>query len=166
MRSIFRTARLALRSIRQHRMRSALTCLGIVIGIASVIAMMEVGKGTSYALQQAIANLGANMLQIDPGATSSAGVSSGDGSALTLVPEDGDAILGECSTVRYAAPGVDFRMQVIYGNRNWAPRNILGTTPDYLVVRNWGLDAGEPFTDEDVLRSAAVCLIGQTPAHQ
>src|SRR5262249_8898510 len=166
MRKLYRTWRLALRSIRRHGMRSALTCLGIVIGIASVIAMMEVGKGTSHALQEAIANLGANMLQIDPGATSAAGVSSGDGSALTLVPEDCDAILRECSTIRLAAPGVDFRMQVVYGNRNWAPRNILGTTPDYLLVRNWGLEAGEPFTEEDVLRSAAVCLIGQTPARQ
>jgi ABC-type antimicrobial peptide transport system permease subunit len=147
-------------------MRSTLTCLGIVIGISSVIAMIEVGKGTSQALQESIASLGANMLQIDPGATAAGGVSSGDGSALTLVPEDAEAILRECSTVRYAAPGVDFRMQVIYGNRNWAPRNILGTTPTYLVVRNWGLQEGEPFTETDVAKSAAVCLIGQTPARQ
>jgi ABC-type antimicrobial peptide transport system permease subunit len=156
--------RTALRALRTNRMRSGLTCLGIVIGIAAVIAMIEVGKGTSYALQQTIANLGANLVQIDPSATSTGGVSSGDGTALTLIPEDCEAILRECSAVRIAAPGVDFRMQVIHGNRNWIPKNILGTSPAYLVVRNWGLQEGEAFTEEDVLRSAAVCLIGQTPA--
>jgi ABC-type antimicrobial peptide transport system permease subunit len=155
---------MALHALRRNVLRSVLTCLGIVIGIASVIAMIEVGSGTSHALQQAIANQGANMIQVDPAATSSGGVSSGDGTALTLVPEDCDAILRECSAVRTAAVGIDFRMQVVYGNRNWAPRNVLGTAPAYLVVRNWGLQEGDAFTDKDVARSAAVCLMGQTPA--
>jgi ABC-type antimicrobial peptide transport system permease subunit len=164
MRSYYRTLRTALRALRQHRMRSALTCLGIVIGIAAVIAMIEVGKGTSAALQWTIANLGANLIQIDPAATAVGGVSSGDGTALTLVPEDCEAVLRECSAVRTAAPGVDFRMQVLYGNRNWNPKNILGTAPAYLTIRNWGLQEGVPITDDDVLRGAAVCLMGQTVA--
>ena len=166
MRRSYRTLRMALKALRNNVMRSALTCLGIVIGIAAVIAMTEVMQGTAHALQQTIANMGANVVQIDPAATASAGVSSGDGSALTLIPEDCDAILREFSgVVRTAAPGVDCRAQVLYGNRNWAPQNILGTTPAYLDVRNWAdLQEGEAFTDSDVVKGAGVCLMGQTVA--
>jgi ABC-type antimicrobial peptide transport system permease subunit len=167
MRSLFRTIRMALRSLQHNVMRSALTCLGIVIGIAAVIAMIEVMQGTSHALRQTIANMGANVVQIEPGPTATGGVSSGDGTALTLIPEDCEAILRECRAVRAAAPGVDFRMQVVYGNRNWIPQNILGTTPAYLTVRNWAdLQEGEPFTDVDVVRGAGVCLVGQTVSHE
>jgi ABC-type antimicrobial peptide transport system permease subunit len=157
---------MALRALRHNVMRSALTCLGIVIGIAAVITMIEVMQGTSGALRQAIANTGANVVQVDPGPTALGGVSSGDGTALTLIPEDCEAILRECSSIRTAAPGVDFRMQVIYGNKNWIPQNILGTAPAYLIVRNWDVQEGEPFTETDVLRGAAVCLLGQTVAHE
>jgi ABC-type antimicrobial peptide transport system permease subunit len=148
-------------------MRSVLTCLGIIIGIAAVIVLMEFGQGTSHAVQQTIASLGANYLQIEPGSSSSSGVHSGAGTCLTLTPQDCDAILRECSAVRRAAPGVDCRMQIIYGNRNWQPWKILGTTPTFLVVRNWAdLEEGEAFTDADVRRAAAVCLMGQTPARE
>jgi len=166
MRSFYRVVRMALRALRHNVMRSALTCLGIVIGIAAVITMIEVMQGTSSALRQAIANMGANVVQVDPGPTALGGVSSGDGTALTLIPEDCEAILRECSSIRTAAPGVDFRMQVIYGNKNWIPQNILGTSPAYLIVRNWDVQEGEPFTETDVLRGAGVCLLGQTVAHE
>jgi ABC-type antimicrobial peptide transport system permease subunit len=148
-------------------MRSALTCLGIVIGIAAVITLMEVGQGTSYAVRQTIATLGANFLQVEAGASSSSGVHTGAGTCLTLTPQDCEAILRECSAVRLAAPGVDCRMQVIHGNRNWQPWKILGTTPDYLEVRDWtDLQEGEPFTDREVRNAAGVCLMGQTPARE
>jgi ABC-type antimicrobial peptide transport system permease subunit len=148
-------------------MRSALTCVGIVIGIAAVIVLMEVGKGTAYAVRQTIASLGANFIQVEAGASSSSGVHSGAGTCLTLTPPDCAAILQECSTVQWAAPGVDCRAQVIYRGRNWQPWKVLGTSPAYLSVRNWtNLQEGEPFTDMDVLRGARVCLLGQTPARE
>jgi ABC-type antimicrobial peptide transport system permease subunit len=167
MKSFYRVLRMALHALRRHVMRSVLTCLGIIIGIAAVIAMMEIGQGTSAAIQKTIASLGANQLLVEAGTTASAGVSFGAGTSLTLTPEDCEAILRECPAVRYAAPGVDCRMQVIYGNRNWVPWKVLGTTPDYLVVRDWtDLVAGEPFTDADVRNATAVCVMGQTPARE
>jgi ABC-type antimicrobial peptide transport system permease subunit len=148
-------------------MRSVLTCLGIVIGIAAVIVMTELGQGTSRAIQQTIASLGANQLLVEPGASSSSGVHMGAGTCLTLCPQDCEAILRECSGVRFAAPGVDCRMQVIYGNKNWVPWKVLGTTPSYLLVRDWAvLEQGEVFTEGDVRTGTGVCLMGQTPARE
>jgi ABC-type antimicrobial peptide transport system permease subunit len=161
--SLYRMMKTALRALRRHKMRSALTCLGIVIGIASVITMMEIGQGSSVAIQQIIGSLGANVVQIDPSDAVKAGVSSGGGDKVTLTPDDCDAIVRECSAVRYASPGIDCHAQIAYGNRNWSPNNVLGVGPDYLVVRNWtNLVEGEPFTEADVRRAARVCLVGQT----
>jgi ABC-type antimicrobial peptide transport system permease subunit len=167
IRSYYKTLQTAVRGLRRNLMRSLLTCLGLVIGIAAVIALMEVGQGTADAVQRTIATLGANFIQVEAGSSSSSGVHSGAGTCLTLTPEDSDAIVRECPSVRWAAPGVDCRMQVIYANRNWQPWKILGTTPDYLLVRNWtDLEEGEPFTDSDVRNFANVCLMGQTPARE
>jgi ABC-type antimicrobial peptide transport system permease subunit len=167
MRSFFRNVRTALVALRRNLMRSLLTCLGIVIGIAAVIVMMEIGQGAAFAVRQTIATLGANLLQIEPGSSSTSGVHSGAGTCLTLTPQDCEAILRECSAVRWAAPGVDCRMQVIYGNRNWQPWKILGTAPTFLDVRQWSdLLEGEAFTNSDVNSAAAVCLMGQTPARE
>jgi ABC-type antimicrobial peptide transport system permease subunit len=148
-------------------MRSALAGLGIVIGIAAVIAVMEVGQGASNAVRQTIATLGVNFVQVEAGSSSSSGVHSGAGTCLTLTPQDCEAILRECHAVRWAAPGVDCRAQVVYRNRNWKPWKVLGTTPDYLLVRSWtSLKDGEAFTEADVRNSANVCLMGQTPARE
>jgi ABC-type antimicrobial peptide transport system permease subunit len=155
--------RVALRTLRRHIMRSLLTCLGIVIGVAAVIAIMEIGQGTSYMVQQTIASIGGSVIQIDPSHVVMAGVSMGNKSRATLTPDDCEAILRECSAVRYGAPSVDCRVQIVYGNRNWSPMNILGTTSDFLIVRNWSnLAEGEPFTEQDVRSASRVCLIGQT----
>ncbi|HXR46641.1 MAG TPA: ABC transporter permease [Candidatus Limnocylindrales bacterium] len=157
---------MALRALRRNVMRSVLTCLGIIIGIAAVIAMMEIGRGSSYSIEQTIASLGANVIQMDPAHMMIAGINSGAGGRPTLTPLDADAIRENCSAIKWVAPSVDCRTQIIYGNRNWNPGRILGTTPDYLVVRNWPLAAGECFTEQDVRSAAAVCIIGQTIARE
>ncbi len=162
MKSLRGTLRMALHALRRNVMRSILTILGIVIGVAAVIAMMEIGRGSSYSVEQTIASLGASVIQVDPDESVSSGVSSGGGGRVTLTPDDADAIRNECSAVRCVAPGVDCWAQVVYGNRNWHPNNVLGTTPDYLTVRKWELSQGQPFTFEDVRGAAGVCLIGQT----
>jgi macrolide transport system ATP-binding/permease protein len=153
--------RTALHGLRRNVMRAALTTLGIVIGVAAVIAMMEIGRGSSSAIQATIASMGANNLLVLPGTASSGGVSFGAGSVMTLTPQDAEAILNEAPAVRGAVPVVRARTQVIYGNRNWVPSFIYGTTPAWLDVREWGLSEGDMFTDRDVRNASKVCVLGQ-----
>jgi len=162
MRTTIRTVQTAVRALRRNVMRSALTCVGIVIGIAAVIAMMEIGNGITTLNQRAIASLGANTLMIQPGNAASGGLSFGAGSSMTLTPQDCDAINRECTSLRAAAPTVGTNAQLVYGNRNWVPMQITGTTPAYLTVREWPIDEGAAFSDQDVRNSSKVCLIGKT----
>jgi ABC-type antimicrobial peptide transport system permease subunit len=144
-------------------MRSILTMLGIIIGISAVIAMMEIGKGSSAAIQKTISSMGANILLVMPGTAASSGVSFGSGSIMTLTPQDAEAIRDNCPAVRAVAPVVRARTQVVYGDRNWVPMSIFGTTPEFLDVRQWNeLAEGAPFSAEDVRNGNAVCLVGQT----
>src|SRR5438309_4145981 len=106
MRKHYRTFIMAVNALRRNVMRSTLTTLGIVIGVAAVIAMMEIGQGSSSAVKQTIASMGANMLLVQPGTASSGGVSFGGGSVMTMTPQDGDAILRECPAIIGMAPVV------------------------------------------------------------
>src|SRR5437764_3343878 len=163
MKKVYRTIRMAVLALRRNVMRSVLTTLGIIIGVAAVITMMEIGKGSATAVRQTIASMGANNLLVQPGTASSGGVTFGSGSVITLTPQDAEAIVRECPAVDGVAPVVRVRTQVVYGNRNWVPMYIYGTTPSFLEVRDWEeLEEGEPFTDRDVLGATKVCLLGQT----
>ena len=163
MTHIYRTLRMALHALRRNVMRSALTTLGIIIGVAAVIAMMEIGKGSSTAVQRTIKSMGADNLLIQPGTAASGGVSFGSGSVITLTPQDAQAIARECPAVGAVAPIVRARTQVVYGNKNWVPLYIYGTTPTFLEVRDWeDLDEGDIFTDRDVRNASKVCMLGRT----
>jgi macrolide transport system ATP-binding/permease protein len=158
-----RTLSAAVTALRRNVLRSALTALGIIIGIAAVIAMMEVGQGSRTAVQANIASMGANTLLILPGAASSGGVTMGTGSAPTLTPDDASEIARQCPGIVAIAPMVRARTQIIYGNRNWVPVYIYGTTPAFLQVRDWEeLQEGVSFDDRDVRNGSQVCLVGQT----
>ncbi len=162
MTHFLRTFRLATVALRRNVMRSALTTLGIIIGVAAAIAMVEIGQGSAKMVQQTIASMGANNLRVQPGAGASGGVSFGSGTALTLTADDGKAILDECPAVESMALIMRIRTQVVYLNHNWVPSFIYGTTPAYLDVRDWPLEDGEPITDTDVGNRNQVCLLGKT----
>lgn len=160
---VYRSMSIALRALRRNPMRATLTTLGIIIGIAAVIVMMEIGSGATAAIQKSIASMGSNMIMIQPGTAASGGVSFGAGSVMTLTPDDCDAIVEQCPDVHAVAPIVQARTQVIYGNKNWVPFFIVGTAPDYLKIRNWTqLADGEVFSERDVRNANKVCLVGQT----
>jgi macrolide transport system ATP-binding/permease protein len=159
-----RPVRLALQAMRRNKLRSMLTALGIIIGISAIIAIAEIGQGSSASIRDVLNNLGASTLVVQAGQVQAAGgVTLGTGSCKTLTPEDAEAIRRECSSLHSVAPLVFARCQLIYGNRNWSPTYIYGTTPDFLRVRDWeDLDSGDMFTNRDVTANSLVCVVGQT----
>jgi macrolide transport system ATP-binding/permease protein len=149
------------RALQRNKLRAVLTMLGIFIGIAAVIAMVAVGNGARYSVEQQIQSLGTNLLVVLPGATTSNGVRAGFGSTSTLTVADARTIAKEvsgASAVSYMDRQVG---QVVYGNRNWST-TITGTTPEYLDIRDWPLASGHSFTTEEAQSAAPVCLLGHT----
>ena len=153
----------AARALRRNKMRAALTMLGIFIGVAAVIAMVAIGDGARFAVEQQIASLGTNLLVVLPGATTSNGVRIGYGSRSTLTVADADAIKNKCSGVALISYMDRQNAQVINGNKNWGT-SINGTTSSYLAVRDWSVAQGRGFNDAEERNAANVCLLGNTVA--
>ena len=156
--------RIALRALAVNKMRSALTMLGIVIGVGAVIVMIAVGAGAQARVEEQIRSLGSNLLLVMPGSTTSGGVRMGFGSGSTLTEDDVLAINREIPEA-IAAPALRGSAQVIWGNSNWSTQ-IYGTTPEYLDVRQWPLVSGRTFEPAEMAGAAKVALIGATVARQ
>ncbi len=153
--------KIALRAIVANKMRSFLTALGIIIGIASVITMLAVGQGTKQSIQANIAEMGSNMIMISPGADMRGGVRQDASAMETLKMADYEAIRDGCHYISAISPVVSSSGQFIYGNQN-APSTIYGVNQDYLSIRQLSVEDGEVFTDAEIKSSAKVCILGQT----
>jgi putative ABC transport system permease protein len=163
MKKILASMKIAFGALLINKLRSALTMLGIIIGVAAVIAMVAVGAGAQVRIQQQIASIGSNIIIVLSGSITSSGVRVGTGNAQTLTEDDAKALANDSSAVQAAAPVSRGGAQVVYGNQNWGTQ-ILGTTPDYLSIRDLQVEEGQPFTTADVDAAAKVALIGKTVA--
>lgn len=154
--------KIALRAIAANKMRSFLTALGIIIGVASVIAMLAIGQGSKKSIQANIAEMGSNMIMINPGADRGPGGVRQDASSMeTLKLTDYQSLKDECNYISAISPVVNKSGQFIYGNNN-TPSTVYGVNSDYLTIRQLSVDDGEMFSDEDIKASAKVCVLGQT----
>jgi putative ABC transport system permease protein len=159
------TFNIAFRALRRNKLRSVLTALGIIIGVAAVIAMVGIGNGAKAQVEAQIASLGQNVIIISSGSVTSSGIRTGWGGAGTLKIEDAEAIRREMPDLTAVSEEVSTITQVAAGNQNWSTR-ILGESADYFDLRRWPLIDGAPFTAQDVRSANKVCVIGQTTARQ
>lgn len=155
------TLRIAFKALSRNKLRSGLTMLGIIIGVSAVIAMIAVGSGAKARIQEQIASMGSNLLIILSGSTTSGGFRHGAGTLPTLTVDDAKAIASELSAVKYAAPVLSGVAQIVFGNQNWSTVTY-GTTPEALLIRDWGVIKGRSLTQTDVDSAAKVCVLGQT----
>ncbi len=163
--SALEVLRIALKALRVNKLRTALTMLGMIIGVAAVITMLAVGGGAQERVREQLKNLGSNLMLVFPGSTTASGVRLGTGAAQVLSEEDALAIALEVEGVVVAAPALRGTGQVVAGNANWSTQ-FFGTTNDYLIARDWPLAAGRAFEPAEIAGSGKVALIGQTTARQ
>ncbi|MGZ3534496.1 MAG: ABC transporter permease [Thermodesulfobacteriota bacterium] len=152
---------IALRALMVNKMRSALTMLGIIIGVGAVIAMVAVGTGAKQRIADQIASMGSNLLIVLSGSSTSGGLRFGSGTVPTLTVDDSKAILNEIPSVKYVAPTLGGGAQVVFGNQNWSTI-VNGTTPEALEIRDWPVEEGRTFTQQDIDGATKVCILGRT----
>ncbi|WP_293008591.1 ABC transporter permease [Nitrosomonas sp.] len=152
----------ALRALRQNRLRTGLTMLGMIIGVAAVVLMLSIGQGARTKINETIAAMGSNLLLVVPGAMSSGGFSFGSGSVRTLTINDANAI-AELTSIRATAPVTSGTVQLNYAAKNWSTL-ITGTTPEYFDVGNWTMESGAAFTESEVRSAARVVVLGSITA--
>ncbi len=152
----------AMRALQTNRLRTALTMLGMIIGVAAVVLMLSIGQGAQANINSAIASMGSHLLIVMPGATSSGGLRFGSGSVKTLTVQDAQAI-AELSMIEAAAPTVSGTAQLNYGANNWSTM-LTGVTPDYFPVSNWEIEDGSIFSEADLRSGARVAVLGQITA--
>ncbi|MFZ4578214.1 MAG: ABC transporter permease [Myxococcota bacterium] len=161
--NLFETIRVALRAILRNKTRSFLTTLGVVIGVAAVIAMVAIGEGAKAEVEKSFASMGSNLLVIMSGAHRAGGASGGSGSQLTLTWEDLEAIRTEVPSVRLAAAGLRGNAQIVSDEQNWSSQ-VTGTSPEFFDIRSWPTTEGALFTAVDVEAASKVVVLGQTVA--
>ena len=159
--SLWQSVRIAGRALRVNKLRSALTMLGIIIGVSAVIAMVGVGAGAQARVAEQIQSLGSNLIIVLSGSVTASGIRLGTGSQLTISEDDSAAIAREVPLVQASAPSVRGTAQVVYGNLNWATA-IQGVTPDYFEAREWPVTDGRAINPEDVEGATKIALLGQT----
>jgi len=161
VKKVIASMQIAFRALLINKLRSALTMLGIIIGVAAVIAMVAIGSGAQVRIQEQIASIGSNIIIVLSGSLSSSGVRMGSGFAQTLTEDDAKALARDCPAIQAAAPSSRGGAQIIYGNNNWATQ-VMGSTPDYLTIRDLSIADGQAFTNADVDSAAKVALLGKT----
>ncbi len=157
--------KVAMNALRRNKMRSFLTMLGIIIGVASVITMLAIGQGSKKSIEDQISSMGSNMLFVMPGTMRMGGVQQGSASSQRLTVADMNAIKTGCDAIIAVSPEVRSSGQAVYGSSNW-PTTIYGGNEEYLQIRSWSIVSGRNITDSEAKGSAKVCLIGRTVADE
>jgi putative ABC transport system permease protein len=163
--NLWMVPRLALKALRQNVLRTALTMLGIIIGVGAVICVVAIGEGAQVTVERAITNIGANLIWIEAGGVNRGGVRTGSGGTKSLTVEDYVAIKDRVSSVTNITPQADGRAQLVYGNQNWNT-SARGVGPEYVALKGWEMARGGMYTDLDVQRASNVCVLGQTVVDQ
>jgi len=156
------TVPIALRALAKNKLRASLTVLGIVIGVAAVTALVNIGQSATKVVSTQLEGMGRNLIIVASAAKDDKGVRGGQGGTPTLTVDDAEAITRQCLNLQAVSPAVGVRAQIVYGNTNWSPREVLGVAGDYLTVRNWDVRLGGFFSDRDISSGGKVCVIGQT----